>query len=139
MSEKEPQFASSMFNFPNVMANLIYHIEQEIDEAVDEKRVPWNAKVSVSETGNSYIFEDIKFEENEQYEINSRATVYVARCTVGEGEEQKQFYQICIDSYIDDLLMGQFRHATDKAMFEKAKEAYEATIIVSNNSNMRKG
>lgn len=138
MENNEQQFAPSMFNFPNVMANLIYHVEQEIDEAVDEKRIPWNAKIKVSETGNSYVFEDIKFAENEEMGINGKATVYVARVGVGEEPELKYYYQICIDSYVDDLLMGQFRHATDREMFEKAKQAYEATIVVSNNSNLRK-
>lgn len=136
---QQPISAPSAFNFPNVMANMIYHIEQEIDEAVDEKRVPWNAKVSVSETGNSYLFEGIEFEENKEAGINSTATVYVARVKVEEQDgKEKFYYQICVDSFVDGLLMGQFRHASDREMFEKAKEAYEGTIVVSKNSNMRK-
>ena len=141
MSENEPIStpAPSMFNFPNIMANMIYHIEQEIDEAVDEKRVPFGATVSASETGNSYLFENIKFAENEEMGINSKATVYVARVKVEEREGQvKYFYQICVDSYVDDLLMGQFRHSTDSEMFNKARDAYEAPIVVSKNSNLRK-
>ena len=135
----ETEVAPSLLNFPNLLTNVIYCIEQEIDDAVEEKRNPFGCSdIRMSETGNSVIFNNITFEENEAIGIDCKSVIYVARIKTEVEKEEKEFFQICIDLVVNDKLVCQYRHATDKLMFEKAIEAQQASIVVSNKSNKRK-
>lgn len=131
--------APSMLNFANVLTNVVYTIEQEIDDAVEEKRAPFGCTdIKMSSTGNSVIFDKIKFAENEEAGVDCSNTIYVARIEVDTKEGKKVYHQICVDMFVNNSLVCQYRHATDKNMFDRSVEAHQASVVVTKKSNKRK-
>ena len=132
----------SNINIGNFLANVVYQIENEIADAVEENRNPFNSKMTITESQNCLIFSDIEYQENVDAGIDNKVTIYVAKVLVKDKDNEpipeKTYYQICVDSFVNGSLCCQYRHSTDKATFDACYNYYTSKVAVSITSNLKK-